>query len=61
MLVAWPTKGVLDRLTGAGGPVGWLAAGLAATGILMAVLPRVAQHLSAVLGRRVGQLATERL
>jgi ATP-binding cassette subfamily B protein len=65
VLVAWLTKAVLDSLTGTGAPgglsIGWLAAGLAMTGVLMAVLPRVAQHLSAVLGRRVGQLATEHL
>src|SRR5258706_14527901 len=65
VLVAWLTKAVLYSLTGTGArsgpPIGCLAAGLAVTVVLLALLPRVAQQLRAVPGRRVGQLATLRL
>ncbi|MFI7108105.1 ABC transporter ATP-binding protein [Nonomuraea sp. NPDC050227] len=53
--VAWLTKAVLDRLTSApGSPSGLVgpAAGLAAAGIALGVVPRVAQYLRAEMDRR---------
>ncbi|MBD0746626.1 multidrug ABC transporter permease [Streptomyces sp. CBMA152] len=64
MVAAWLTKLVLDHLVEPGkgyAAMPWLAAGLAATGVMGAALPRVTGYLTAELERRVGLLATDRL
>ncbi|MGP3685990.1 ABC transporter ATP-binding protein [Streptomyces sp. IBSNAI002] len=60
---AWFTKTVVDRVSGGPAAGGLLApaALLAATGVLAAVFPQVAQYLRARLDRRAGLLAMERL
>ncbi|MDP9798690.1 ATP-binding cassette subfamily B protein [Catenuloplanes nepalensis] len=63
VLAAVLTKTALDRLAGGAGweSVIWPVTALALAGVLVTALPRTADHLAAVLGRRVGRLATDRL
>jgi ATP-binding cassette subfamily B protein len=64
LAVAWSTKLIVDRL--ATGPARWTelltpTAGLAAVGVVAAVLPQVGAYLRAETDRRVRLVATERL
>lgn len=67
VLVAWLTRGVLDRIA-AGGPaddlggdlVG-LAIALAAAGVVVALLPQAEQYLNAEVTRAASRTGTERL
>lgn len=64
VLAAWLTKSVLDRLTAADTPLTPLlaaAAGLAATGVVLAVVPHAVSYTATELERRVALLARERL
>ncbi|MFD0533549.1 hypothetical protein ACFQY7_06865 [Actinomadura luteofluorescens] len=58
---AWLTKLVIDRLTGAHGPVAGLALGLVAAGTAAAFLPLAAQYARAQIGRAAGAAGTDRL
>jgi ATP-binding cassette subfamily B protein len=58
--VAWLTKSILDRLVG-DEPIAALAAALAATGVVVALVPQLGRFLSNDLGRRVGLGASQRL
>ncbi|MCD9194407.1 ABC transporter ATP-binding protein [Streptomyces albireticuli] len=63
VVTAWLTKLLLDALaTGApSGRVIGLGAGLAASGVVLGVVPQIGQYLRAELDRKVGLLAEDRL
>lgn len=62
VLAAWLTKLVLDRIgPGDPGALLGLAAALAASGVLLAVIGQAAKYLRLELGRRVGLLTKDRL